>query len=333
MRTLITGASGFVGSAVLRLLIEEGHDVCALVRPNSNRLNLTGLDVELVEGDLTETDSLRKALKNCDNLFHVAADYRLWIPDPKSIYQVNVDGTRNLIRSAVEAGIKRIVYTSSVATLGLNADGKPANEETPVTLDMMIGHYKRSKFLAEQAAKKLITSIDAPVVIVNPSTPVGPRDIKPTPTGRIFVDMLNKRMPAYVDTGLNIVHVDDVAKGHLLAFKHGIIGERYILGGENMTLNAILTKIALLSGVQAPKIRIPQNVLLPIAWLAECWSRIFGGTPIATVDELKMSKKYMYFSSEKAIENLSYTPRPAVEGIADAINWFKENGYYKDIST
>ena len=333
MRTLITGASGFVGSAVLRLLIEEGHDVCALIRPNSNRLNLTGLNIELVEGDLTDINSLHKAVKNQDNLFHVAADYRFWVPDPKSIYQVNVDGTRNLTRCAVEAGIKRIVYTSSVATLGFNVDGTPANEDTPVTLNEVVGHYKRSKFLAEQAVNELTKTIDAPVIIVNPSAPVGPRDIKPTPTGRILVDMLNNRMPAYVDTGLNIVHVDDVAKGHLLAFKQGQIGERYILGGENMTLIAILTKIAQLSEGHPPQIRIPHNVLLPVAWFAECWSRISGKKPIVSVDEVKMSRKYMYFSSNKAKEKLSYTPRSAEEGIAEAISWFKENGYCENIST
>lgn len=327
MRTLVTGANGFVGSAVLRVLINEGHDVRTLVRPGSNRLNLDGLRVEIVEGDLTNEDSLRKAVLQCDNLFHVAADYRLWVPEPKAIYQTNVEGTRNLIRCAVEAGVKRVVYTSSVATLGLNTDRSPSNEETPVTLEQMTGHYKRSKFLAEQVVKELVETIGAPVVIVNPSTPVGPRDIKPTPTGRIFVDTLNNRMPAYVDTGLNIVHVDDVAYGHMLAFKRGEIGERYILGGENMTLKDILTAISDFSGVSRPKIRIPHNVVLPIAWIAERWSSISGKPPIASVDEVKMSKKYMYFSSEKAIQKLSYNPRPAMEAIEDAISWFRANGY------
>jgi dihydroflavonol-4-reductase len=330
MRSLVTGANGFVGSAVLRVLIDEGHEVRSLVRANSNKDNLRDLNVEIVEGDLRDVESLRMSVADCDNLFHVAADYRLWVPDPKSIYQTNVDGTRDLIRSAVEAGVKRIVYTSSVATLGLNSDGSPANEDTPVSLEQMIGHYKRSKFLAEKAVDELVESIGAPVVIVNPSTPVGPRDIKPTPTGRIFVDALNNRMPAYVDTGLNIVHVDDVAIGHLLAFQHGEIGERYILGGENMSLKSILTEISRLSGAIQPRICIPHNVVLPIAWLAERWAQVSGKPPIASVDEVKMSKKYMYFSSDKATRKLSYAPRPALEAIKDACVWFSANGYCRN---
>ena len=332
MRTLITGASGFIGSAVLRILVDEGHDVRALVRSNSNKLNLGDLDIELIEGDLLDIKSLRKAVVDCENLFHIAADYRLWVPNPDSMYRINVEGTRNLICSAMEAGVKRIVYTSSVATLGLNSNRTPSSEETPSSLSQMIGHYKRSKFLAEKAVNKLVESQNAPVIIVNPSTPVGPRDVKPTPTGRIFVDTLNKRMPAYVDTGLNIVHVDDVAKGHLLAFKHGNIGERYILGGENMTLKNILTEISQTSGVPSPKIRIPHNVVLPIAWLSERWALISGRNPIASVDEVRMSKKYMYFSSEKAKQKLCYTTRPALEAITDACVWFKENGYCGNLS-
>ena len=327
MRSLVTGASGFVGSAVLRHLIDAGHDVRVLVRPGSDRRNLAGLQVEICEGDLTDRDSLRTAVAGCDYLFHVAADYRLWIPDPDSIYRINVTGTEDLIHCAVDAGVKKIIYTSSVATLGLNRDGTPADEETPVTLGDMIGHYKRSKYLAEQKVLELVKKINAPVITVNPSTPVGPRDIKPTPTGRIFVDTLRGRMPAYVDTGLNIVHVDDVAKGHLLALEQGKIGERYILGGENMSLREILTQICEIAGRTPPRIRLPHNLILPIAWLSECWARLSGMEPIATVDEIRMAKKHMYFSSNKAKQTLGYQPRPAREGIEAAINWFRENKY------
>lgn len=327
MRSLVTGASGFVGSAVLRHLIDAGHEVRVLVRPRGDRRNLAGLKVEIHEGDLTDKGSLREAVAGCDYLFHVAADYRLWIPDPDSIYRINVTGTEDLVRCAVAAGVEKIIYTSSVATLGLNRGGTPADEDTPVTIDDMVGHYKRSKYLAEQKVLELIRSIDAPVVTVNPSTPVGPRDIKPTPTGRIFVDTLRGRMPAYVDTGLNIVHVDDVARGHLLALEHGKIGERYILGGENMPLREILAQICGIAGRTPPRIRLPHNVVLPVAWLSERWARLTGTTPVATVDEIRMAKKYMYFSSDKAREQLGYNPRPAREGIEAAINWFRENNY------
>lgn len=327
MRSLVTGATGFVGSAVLRLLINAGHEVRALARPGSDRRNLAGLDIDILEGDLTDRDSLARAVAGCNYLFHVAADYRLWIPEPDSIYRINVAGTEDLIRSAVKAGVEKIVYTSSVATLGLNRDRTPADEETPVSLDDMVGHYKRSKYLAEQKVLELIEAAGAPVVIVNPSTPVGPRDIKPTPTGRIFVDTLRGRMPAYVDTGLNLVHVDDVAAGHLLALERGQIGERYILGGENMPLREILTQICAIAGRTPPRIRIPHDAILPVAWMSECWARLSGTTPIATVDEIRMAKKYMYFSSNKAVEKLGYQPRPAREGIEAAINWFRENNY------
>jgi len=326
MPTLITGAGGFVGSAVVRHLLEAGHEVRALVRPGSDRRNLSDLaGLSLVEGDLTDPESLRRAVRDCDCLFHVAADYRLWIPEPDVIYRINVEGTRHLIEAALDAGIRRIVYTSSVATLGLTADRTPANEETPVTLEDMVGHYKRSKYLAEREVERLVRERSAPVVIVNPSTPVGPRDIKPTPTGRIFVDMLRGRMPAYVDTGLNIVHVDDVARGHLLAFERGEIGERYILGGDNMTLRELLQAIALAGGVPAPRIGIPHNVVIPVAWAAEYWARLTGTTPIVTLDEIRMARKYMFFSSEKARQQLGYTPRPARQAIEDAVNWFRKN--------
>jgi dihydroflavonol-4-reductase len=326
-KSLVTGASGFVGSAVLRRLIAAGHEVRAMVRPLSNRRNLDGLAVEPVIGDLDDPASLRRAVAGCTALFHVAADYRLWIPDPAAVYRTNVDGTRQLIRQALDAGVSRIVYTSSVATLGINPDRTPADEQTPVSLTDMVGHYKRSKFLAEQAVMEIVRGESAPIVIVNPSAPIGPRDIRPTPTGRIVVDMLRRRMPAYVDTGLNVVHVDDVAAGHLLAYERGQAGERYILGGENMTLQAILETIAGIAGVPAPRVRLPHAAVLPVAYVSEFIARITGGEPVATVDGVRMARKFMYFSSERARRELGYEPRPAREAIDDAISWFRDNGY------
>lgn len=324
MRALVTGATGFVGSAVARKLLEAGYEVRVLARPGSDRRNLRGLDVELVEGDLLDGDSLRRAVADCGILFHVAADYRLWIPDPPALYRVNVEGTRELFRAAMEAGVERIVYTSSVAALGINPDRSPADEDTPVELADMVGHYKRSKYLAEEEVRRLIREHGAPVVIVNPSTPVGPRDIKPTPTGRIFADMLRGRMPAYVETGLNIAHVDDVAHGHLLALERGALGERYILGGENMTLRELLEAIAEIGDVKAPRLRIPHDVVMPLAWMAEQWARLTDTVPFATRDEIRMARKHMFFSSEKAMQQLGYQPRPARHAIEDAVEWFRQ---------
>ena len=327
MTTLVTGASGFLGSAVLRHLLEAGHETRALVRAGSDRRNFEGLDVEFCIGDLNDAASLKKAVAGCDNLFHVAADYRLWVPDPAAIYATNVDGSRNLVRAATNAGVGRIVYTSSVATLGIRPDRTPADEQTPVSIEDMVGHYKRSKYLAEQAVLELIEKEGAPVVIVNPSTPVGPRDVKPTPTGRIVLDMLRGRMPAYVETGLNIVHVDDVAAGHLLAFEKGRIGQRYILGGEDMTLQQILQRIAALAGLRAPTLRIPHGLVLPLAWCAERFAAVTKIEPFATVDGIRMARKFMYFSSAKAGRELGYRARPAEQGLADAITWFRANAY------
>ena len=329
MKTLITGANGFIGSAVMRHLLGVGHDIRAVVRPGSDRRNLEGFPVEIVEGDLNDKVSLEQAVRGCNVVFHVAADYRLWIPDPDNMYQTNVKGTRELMLTSAEAGVEKIVYTSSVAVLGLNKDGSPANEDTPMAVEDMIGHYKRSKYLAEKEVIKLVDEHGLPAVIVNPSTPLGPRDIRPTPTGSIVVETLNDRMPAYVDTGLNIVHVDDVAKGHLLAFEKGKIGERYILGGENLSLQAILGIICELSNKKPPSIKLPHNLILPIAWFMERWAAISQKEPRATVDEIRMSKKHMYFSSDKAIEELGYQFRPAKEAINDAIEWFIKNGYCK----
>jgi dihydroflavonol-4-reductase len=327
MKTLITGANGFVGSAVLRLLINKGHEIRALVRPGSDRRNFEGIELEVFEGDLRDSHSLERAVTGCDTLFHIAADYRLWLPDPDSMYKTNVDGTRDLIIAATKAGIEKIVYTSSVATLGINKNGTPSDETTPVTLEDMIGHYKRSKYLAEQEVHKLVKEMASPVIIVNPSTPVGPRDIKPTPTGRIVLDTIRNRMPAYVDTGLNIVHVDDVANGHLLALENGSIGERYILGGDNMSLAKILETICINQGMTPPTIRLPHNLVLPIAWVMERIASITHKEPRATVESVRMSKKIMFFSSNKAKEQLGYQSRPGIEGLIDAIDWFNAENY------
>jgi dihydroflavonol-4-reductase len=323
MTALVSGASGFVGSAVVRRLVRAGYTVRVLVRPTSDRRNLKQLPVEQVIGDLTDSASLYQALIGCTSLFHVAADYRLWAPDPASIYASNLIGTRNIMQAALEADVERIVYTSSVATLGRNADGQPADELTPALLDDMVGHYKRSKFLAEREVREMVEKHGLPAVIVNPSTPVGPGDIKPTPTGRMVADAAKGRMPAYVDTGLNIVHVDDVAAGHLLAFQRGQIGERYILGGENLSLKQILVMIAGFTGRHPPRVRLPHDLVLPIAYIAEGWARMAGyQTLTLTVDGLQMSKKRMYFSSDKARRELGYAPRPAADALRDAVNWF-----------
>jgi len=328
MKTLVTGATGFVGSAVLRHLFDANHEIRVLVRPDSDRRNLEGLPIEIVEGDLRDSLSLKQAVKNCSKLFHVAADYRLWIPNPEVMYETNVKGARELMLAAADAGIDKIIYTSSVATLGFNSDGSPADENTSSSFDDMVGHYKRSKFLAEQEIQNLVKQHDLPIIIVNPSTPIGPRDIKPTPTGRIVLDTLCGKMPAYVNTGLNVVHVDDVAKGHLLAYEHGQFGERYILGGENMSLKELLNLIDQITGNNTKRVRLPQHLILPIAWFMELWAKISKQEPRATLDGVRMSKKFMYFSSEKAKNELNYKPRPAIQAIEDAITWFKENNYY-----
>ena len=327
MTVLVTGGTGFVGSAVVRRLLDAGLEVRALARPGSNRANLEGLPVEIVEGDLLDFDSLARAAKGTRAVFHAAADYRLWLPKPSEIYECNVEGTRNVMIAALEAGVDRVVYTSSVATLGLKESGEPANEDTPVSIADMIGHYKRSKFLAESEVKRLAAQESIPVVIVNPSAPVGPRDIKPTPTGRMIVEAAAGRMPAYVETGLNIVHVDDVAEGHLRAYERGRIGERYVLGGTNMTLREILAGIAELTGGRPPRIRLPHNVVMPIAYAAEAVAKLTGSEPVATRDSVRMAKKLMYYSSEKAKRELGFEPRPARAALSDAIAWFRTHGY------
>jgi dihydroflavonol-4-reductase len=326
--TLLTGATGFVGAAVLRCLTEAGHNVRALVRPNSDRRNLAGIDCEIFTGDLAEPESLRPAVRGCDNVFHVAADYRIWVPDREKMNRINIQGTVDLIRAAAAAGVSRIVYTSSVATLRLRDDGFPADEESHAELADMIGAYKQSKFLAEQAVKRLVIDEGIPVVIVKPTAPFGPRDVKPTPTGRMVVEAASGRMPAYVNTGLNVVHVDDVAIGHILAYERGLVGESYILGGENRTLQWILETVADLRGRRPPRIQLPHWFVTPLAHIWEGVTRIRGtGEPMLTVDSVRMSRKVMYFSSEKARRQLGYAPRPAVEALRDEVEWFYEHGY------
>ena len=325
MKALVTGATGFVGAAVARALLAEGWGVRALVREGSDRSNLRTLSTELAVGDLTDRASLDRAVSGCEALFHVAADYRLGAPDPSQLYHANVDGTRNILAAAREARVGRVVYTSSVATIGIPADGSPGDERTPVALEAMIGHYKRSKFIAEQAALQMARD-GLPLVIVNPSTPIGPGDVKPTPTGQLVLDAAAGRMPAYVDTGLNVVHVDDVAAGHLLALSRGRTGERYILGGRDMTLEQILVEIARIVGRKPPRIRLPYGAVLPFAYLAEGFARISGHSGRLTLEGVRMSRKRMFFSSAKAERDLGYSVRPPTEAFADAVRWFRESG-------
>ena len=328
MRTLITGATGFVGSAVLRHLLGRGDAVRALVRPGADRRNLAGLSVEVVPGDLLDPASLERAVRGCEAVFHVAACYALWLPDPRTMYAVNVDGTRNLLRAAEEAAVSRVVYTSTVGALGLPADGRPGTEETPVALADMVGDYKRSKFLAEAEARAAAAR-GVPVVIVNPSTPVGPRDVKPTPTGRIILDFLNGRMPAYVDTGLNLVDVEDVAVGHLLAAERGRVGERYILGHRNMTLGEILACLGRIAGRRPPRLRLPHAAVLPMAYASEALARLTGRAPRIPLAGVRMARKRMFFDPAKAVRELGLPQRPVEDALRAAVVWFRDNGYLR----
>ena len=325
---LVTGANGFLGAAVVRALLAAGGRVRAFVRAGSDRRNLAGLDVEIAVGDLTDRDSLAAAVKGCAAVFHVAADYRLWVADPQPMYRTNVDGSVNVLEAAAAARVPRMVYTSSVAVLGINRDRTPADEATPVTLEDMVGHYKRSKFLAEQAVRARAADLEFPVVTVNPSTPIGPGDIKPTPTGRILLDAAAGRMPAFVDTGLNLVHVDDVAQGHLLALDRGKPGERYILGGEDFTLERILIEVAQHVGRRASTIRLPHWSVYPLAVAAEGLALVTKREPRVTLDGLRMSTKHMYFSSRKAERELGFRWRDPRLAIVAAVDWFKQHDYF-----
>lgn len=325
MTTLVTGASGFVGSAIVRRLLRYGHNVRVLVRPTSDLRNLNGLDVQYMIGDLTDRCSLDRAVAGCSVLFHAAADYRLWVTDPRPMYRTNILGTINILNAAADAGVRRMVYTSTVGTLGLTLSDAPADERTPVYPMDIKGHYKRSKFLAEMEVRRLTQEQDLPVVIVNPSAPVGPGDTRPTPTGQMVLEAVRGGVPAYVDTGLNIVHVDDVAEGHCLALARGTVGERYILGSENMLLRDILATISAYANRRPPRVCLPHHIILPIAVMAERWARLSGAPePLVTVDGARLSHKKMFFSHQKAHRELGYRPRPADAALRDAVRWFKK---------
>jgi dihydroflavonol-4-reductase len=326
---LITGATGFVGSAVLRAAIEAGVQARVLVRPSSPRLNLAGLDCEIFEGDLADPASLAPALKGVRYLFHVAADYRLWVRDAAELRRSNVAGTRLVMEAAMAAGVERIVYTSSVATLRAADAATVVDETQPLAEHEAVGAYKQSKVAAERLVETMVAERALPAVIVSPSTPIGPRDIKPTPTGRMVVEAATGKIPAFLDTGLNLVHVDDVAKGHLLALEKGQIGERYVLGGQNVSLREMLAAIAALCGRPAPAVSLPRRPLYPLAYVAEAVAQLTGKPPLLTRDALKMAAHHMFFSSAKAEAQLGYRARPYGEALADALAWFGQAGYLK----
>jgi dihydroflavonol-4-reductase len=327
MRIFVTGATGFVGHHVARALADEGAELRLLVRKTSNLANLEGIKGDTRVGDLADPESLRVPLAGCDALVHVAADYRLWIRDPENMYRANVDGTRELLRMAREAGVRRVVYTSSVATMGFRQDGIVINEDSPVWLADMVGHYKRSKFLAEQEAIKAVES-GQQVMILNPTTPIGPNDAKPTPTGRIFVDFLNRKFPAYMDTGLNLVDVNEVARAHMLALTKGTSGRRYILGGENLTLKQILDKMAAITGLPSPRTEIPFAVAATYAFFEELITgKIRGKEPRATLEEVRMGRKKMFASSARAQQELGFKILPVYPAMRAAIEWFRAHGY------
>jgi dihydroflavonol-4-reductase len=327
MKAFVTGATGFVGSHVAHVLAEQGAALRLLVRSTSDPKNIQDLNAERVVGDLRDADSLEKAMSGCDVVFHVAADYRLWVRDPDQMYRSNVEGTRAILSAARKNAVRRVVYTSSVATMGFTSNGRPADEDSPVSLERMIGHYKRSKFMAEQVA------IDAgrsgmDVVVVNPTTPVGEQDIKPTPTGRIIVDFLKKKFPAYVDTGLNLVDVGECARGHVAALEKGRTGERYILGGENLTLKQILDKLAAITGLPSPKVRVPYLVALATGVVDELVTgHMFGREPRATIDAVRMGRKKMFVSSAKAERELGWKIVPVNDALRGAVEWFQVHGY------
>jgi len=327
MLAFVTGATGFVGSHVARVLAEQGADLRLLVRAGSDTRNIEALNADRVFGDLREPASMERALAGCDAVFHVAADYRLWVRDPEQMYRANVEGTRAILETARKHNVRRFVHTSSVATMGFTSNGHLADEDSPVKLESMIGPYKRSKFLAEQLALKAGGS-GMDVVVVNPTTPVGEMDIKPTPTGRIVVDFLKKKFPAYVDTGLNLVDVRECARGHLMALEKGRSGERYILGGENLTLKQILDKLAVISGLPSPTIKVPYVVALATGVVDEVVTgRILGREPRATIDAVRMGRKKMFVTSAKAERELGWSPSPVDGALRRAVEWFRTRGY------
>ena len=327
-RVLVTGASGFVGSAVARALVQRGHAVRAIVRPASPTKHLDGFDLEFVHGDLRDAAAVRRAMTGVRYLFHVAADYRLWARDPREIVENNVLGTRHVMDEARRAGVERIVYTSSVATLKSGPNGEPGDETAPLDESQAIGAYKRSKVAAERLVEAMVAE-GLPAVIVNPSAPIGPCDVKPTPTGRMILQAALGRMPAFVDTGLNMVHVDDVAAGHLAAFERGRIGERYILAGQNASLAEILATVAAECGHRPPRIRIPRAAAMSIAVVAEAIARRSGREPLVTLDGLRMSKNRMFFTAAKAERELGYRARPYAQAVRDAVEWFRQAGYLR----
>jgi dihydroflavonol-4-reductase len=324
--TLVTGATGFIGANIVRALLEASMAVRVLVRRGSDMRNLTGLPVEIVYGDLRDTASLRAALQGCQTLYHAAAYYSLWTPHPEEMYVINVTGTENLLGTALELGIEKVVYTSSVATMGLPADGSPGDETMSLPLADAVGHYKRSKVLAEQRALAFCHQ-GLPLVVVNPSTPVGPWDVKPTPTGKIVVDFLRRKMPAYLNTGLNLIDVRDVAHGHLLAAQHGKIGERYILGCRNMSLRDILQLLAAVSGLPAPRVRMPYSVALAAGYASEWLARITQQPPLVPLVGVKMARRPMYFTAHKAVRELGLPQSPIDEAMRQAVAWFRTHGY------
>jgi dihydroflavonol-4-reductase len=326
MKALVTGATGFVGGAVARALVNSGSDVRVLARAGADLQNLQGLHVERVEGDLRDPASLRKALTGCRQLYHVAAHYALWAKDPLIFYDVNVTGTKNLLEAAREAGTERIVYCSTIGAIGLPPGGGLGTEETPVSLEQMAGHYKRSKYLAEQEVLKLAKA-GLPVVIVNPSAPVGAGDVKPTPTGQVIVDFMKGRMPAYIETGINIVDVDDVAAGHLLAMQKGRIGERYILGNKNLMLREVFEILSRLTGVKAPTIKLPRLAILPLAYLNQWIANLTGRPPRIPLEGVKMAKYKMHYDCSKAIRELGIPHTPPEVALEKAVRWFRDHGY------
>lgn len=328
MKAFVTGATGFIGSNVVRALLERGDKVRVLVRPNADSRNLDGLDVEWMHGDVQDPDSIERGVAGCEVVYHVAALYSFWVRPRRTIYDVNVEGTRNVLQAALQAKVDRVVYTSSVATLGLREDGKPADETTPVDVRSIIGDYKKSKYLAEQVALEYAEEL--PVVIVNPSFPVGRGDIKPTPTGRTILDFLNRRMPAYVETGMNVVDVEDVAKGHLLAAEKGRVGERYILGGENMTMRKLLDLLSQITELPAPHVRLPYYPILALSYLNTAYCSLFPRrVPRMTPATIRMSRHHMFFDPKKAVTELDLPQTPAKEALRKAVDWFTSQGYVK----